>query len=422
MRKNLLDIMQKAKNLTLTAEEKSAIRADLALLMEKRPVRNAAPVRQLLQQRSLISAVLEKLRLKSLINNLSPMTIILIIALLVGGGTSAAAASALPGDVLYPVKVYVNEEVGGWLAVSAEEQANWDAHLAGKRLEEAEHLAAAGRLNAGVRADIDLRFKKHAADFKKLSDKIATGQNTGVALEINSDLESSLRAHERVMTQIAADNADKEDDGSELQPILSAVRAQLGQVIQARADAEDEVTVQTDDQFKTAAVGKLKAAEHKIAEVRDFIAKKAPVVSAETKIKAEAKLKMAEKALARGQAEVSRANYGQAFASFQEALRIAQEAKLSLATSDKINIEVKLPDIRVNLGEGFLEDADDDTAVDDSRAKAEKEVNEESGEDSGKADSPSDDSSKSESEAKMVPGNKKVEIKGDHEVEIDFGI
>src|SRR6185436_14919248 len=42
-----------------------------------------------------------------------------------GAGTSFGAEGALPGDLLYPVKVKVNEEVRGALTLSSESKAEW---------------------------------------------------------------------------------------------------------------------------------------------------------------------------------------------------------------------------------------------------------------------------------------------------------
>jgi len=79
------------------------------------------------------------------------MPILLVIALLVTGGASVAAESSLPGDVLYPVKINVTENVKSMLALSDESEAKLHSELAAKRIEEAEALAAESRLDADVR-------------------------------------------------------------------------------------------------------------------------------------------------------------------------------------------------------------------------------------------------------------------------------
>ena len=58
----------------------------------------------------------------------------LFILIFVGASTSYAAEMALPGDILYPVKAVVNENVVSALAFSEEAKANRSATLALRRL------------------------------------------------------------------------------------------------------------------------------------------------------------------------------------------------------------------------------------------------------------------------------------------------
>src|SRR3990167_3128159 len=116
------DLIKIAKNFKLNSEEKSRLKARLVLFMRDNPVTNNYDYR-LIRQRPLI---LNKF-----------MAIILIIVLLVGGGTSIAANNSLPGDILYPVKLGMNEKVAGWFDTSAEARAQYQSDLAIRRLEEA---------------------------------------------------------------------------------------------------------------------------------------------------------------------------------------------------------------------------------------------------------------------------------------------
>ncbi len=59
----------------------------------------------------------------------------LAVVFLIGGGTAAAAEGALPGDALYAVKIYVNEEVVQALAQSPVAKAEVHASLAERRVE-----------------------------------------------------------------------------------------------------------------------------------------------------------------------------------------------------------------------------------------------------------------------------------------------
>lgn len=348
MDKNFQNIFIKVTQVKLSSIEKGGMRADLELFTRKHPVRNADTTRLLLQERSksYISTFAEILILKPLINKLQPMTIVLIIALLVGGGTSFAAEGALPGDILYPIKVSINEEVRSFVAISDEAQAKWDARRAERRLEEAEKLAAEGRLNTETRADIESRFESHADAFEERTKKIESKQNTSASLEINSDFEASLKGHEQVLDKIASEKAGARE---EVKTLLIQVRTRLNTTTKARSNVEAEVSAEANSKFKTAAEGKLKAAENKISEVNGFIAQVQASVSADAYVRAEAQLKIAESLIIRGKTEVEAQSYGKAFASFQEAIRIAQEAKLLVATEEQINLEIKVPGVDIRM-------------------------------------------------------------------------
>lgn len=401
MQNNFNRITQKAKRITLLPHEKKEMRANLELFMAKYPVRKVDDTRLLLQERSEMSTFAGWFTLKPLISKLQPMVIALIIALLVGGGTSFAAQGTLPGDILYPIKVSVNEEVRGWIAISDEAQAKWDARRAEKRLEEAEELAAQGRLDAQTSADIESRFEGHAEAFGRQAEKIEAKQKTSVALEVHSNFEASLKAHEQILAQIVA---KKESTRAEIQPILVKTRVQQNLEAKARSDNEAKVSAEAGVEFQAAAEGKLKAAENKIAEVRGFISRIKTSVSANVTAEAEAKLEAAEEVVARGKVRMEAKAYGEAFTNFQEAIRVAQEAQLVAKTENELKIEIDAPsvNIRVNGGEKV-------------------ESNGQMQNNSEPKGSPSG-SGEVRSQTEVKSGNGSTNIKGNGEVKIDIGL
>ncbi len=356
MDKDFQNIFNKAKQIKLSSTEKDNMRMSLDLFTRAHPVRNAGTGRLLLRakSKSYISAFAEIFSLKSLTTKPQFMAIALIIALLIGGGTSFAAERALPGDILYPVKVGVNEEVRSFVAFTNQAQAELDTQLAQRRLEEAEKLASEGRLNTKVRADLESRFEGHAQAFEDQAKKIDSKQSTNTSLEVNSDFETALKAHEQVLGQIANGKADTR---IQIEPLLLKVRARLGTAVKARSNVEARVSAEADGEFKASSAGKLKAAENKVDEVRRFVTQIKASVSADSYVQAEAQLNTAENVIARGKTEVEAQTYGKAFASFQEAIRIAQEAKLLVAAEDENNIEIKVQGLKIkddNESDGSL--------------------------------------------------------------------
>jgi hypothetical protein len=100
----------------------------------------------------------------------------IIVAAALGGGTSLAAQQALPGDALWGFKVGVNENIRAAIAVDTESQAKWDITALGIRLDEAQKLAAEGKLEANAQAELEANYESHA---KAVAEAIAKLQAKG---------------------------------------------------------------------------------------------------------------------------------------------------------------------------------------------------------------------------------------------------
>ena len=408
---DMQNIFRTLRRVGLSPAEKKSVRAGVALFMEQHPVRNIALARQRIEERSKSahSAYAEVSALQSLLSRLQPMFIALLIALVVGGGTSFAAESALPGDALYPVKVSINEEVGSFLAFSEEAQARFDTRRAEKRLEEAEQLTIKGRLDSETSASIESRFAAHAEALEEDAQAIAAKNDSRAAFEVHSNFEASLSAHERILAQLALKETDVR---AVLEPLLLSVRTRLQTTARARSSAEADIRAKTNGEFKTAAEGKLGAAENKLREVRGFIERKKASVSADAHAKAEARLRAATEVIARGKTEMEAQTYGSAFASFEEASRIAQEAKLLLAAEERIGIEIDVPGIGIDLKIG------DDRAVEgavrlDGDERAETRTPQET---------TSTTSIEIESRTKGRSGTGATDVEGEGTIKIDIGL
>lgn len=106
----------------------------------------------------------------------APMAILLIFA-----GTAYAAAGSLPGDLLYPVKIHVNEPVEVAFATSPQAQVALQQHLAKERVSEAQALAAAGRLDATTTQELQDNFEVHASVALALAEHVAGHSTTTAA-------------------------------------------------------------------------------------------------------------------------------------------------------------------------------------------------------------------------------------------------
>jgi hypothetical protein len=67
---------------------------------------------------------------------LARFSVVLLAIAVIGMGTVFAAEVALPGDALYPVKIYVNEKVRSVMIKSPEERAEWAKERVERRIDE----------------------------------------------------------------------------------------------------------------------------------------------------------------------------------------------------------------------------------------------------------------------------------------------
>jgi len=295
--------------------EKNAVRDNLVFFMNRNPVISDQFGRQVLyRSNSLFS--LYKL-------NFSTMPLLIILALFVGGGASFAAEGSIPGDILYPVKVNVNEKVGSWVRLSDEAEARWNVRLVEERLIEAEELAANGKLDADARVRLEANFERHA---NKVESRISalSDADAKAAADIVSNLKTSLSAHDRILLNIGV-SLDGQTE-TEINLFLAKIRKEKRDAENTQKSEEREAVAQAD--VESAARGRMNAAENKIDEVEKYINKNSKRLSAAGVVSANTRLTLAKTTLAQGKVKLDAKAYAEAFVLFGKAHGVAQEAKL----------------------------------------------------------------------------------------------
>jgi len=96
----------------------------------------------------------------SLIRNKKVLILAFVIALLLmGGGTSYAAQRALPGDILYPIKINVNEKIADLMAVTKEAKVKLNKKIIKTRLGEMDKLISIGKFDKKKEVKIEKDLK-----------------------------------------------------------------------------------------------------------------------------------------------------------------------------------------------------------------------------------------------------------------------
>lgn len=112
-------------------------------------------------------------------------------------GLPALAENTVPGDVLYAMKVRVNEEVLSQLSFTPYEKVRWETRRVERRIAEARQLAQAGKLTDAVEAQITKTVQEHAATAQK--ELVAMRENdidgaavAQIAIDSSFDVQSAV--------------------------------------------------------------------------------------------------------------------------------------------------------------------------------------------------------------------------------------
>lgn len=186
-----------ARDIRLTAEESARAESALRAFMAEHPVNMAAAIRNN-ERTSRWEAFTSFFSVRY-----APAMAAVLVLVLGGGSLSYAAEHALPGDALYPVKVYVNEEVRAAVAVTPEAKATWNTERAERRIAEAETLAAANRLTTDVSETLAANFETHLKTANAQIQVIANNGRENDAVLFTVAVETKLRNHTVRLQNIA---------------------------------------------------------------------------------------------------------------------------------------------------------------------------------------------------------------------------
>lgn len=127
----------------------------------------------------------------------------LLIVILSGNSVVLASQNTVPGDTLYSVKTAIVEPVRIALAPSTVARASVRADIVQSRLQEVEILTARDTLDEEKEMEIQERIDAQVAILNKDLEKVRERDNEK-AQEINTTLEASMNAHNRVIKIIVA--------------------------------------------------------------------------------------------------------------------------------------------------------------------------------------------------------------------------
>lgn len=152
----------------------------------------------------------------------------IFVLLAVSTGASYAAASALPGDILYPIKIHVNERIEGTFAVDSKAHAEFAQKQIRRRVIEAETLISENRFDDAKRDQLAEETKTHVDSYTDARLQVEHKGNRGDVEELEDNMESTIRDHERAFNDmgVVVVVATSTDNTKGVRTLLRGHRAQ----------------------------------------------------------------------------------------------------------------------------------------------------------------------------------------------------
>lgn len=195
MKKFSEQLKKRADSIKMSTTERNELRERLLSYMEYHPLPESQTQGFNKLRFARPGAVVLALRNRWLVGRVVGSFVVLMLVVV-----PAMAENALPGDVLYPIKVRFNEEVRGAMNSSPYQKIEWETERLERRLAEAELLAEGGRLTPDAEADVAEAIKKHTEAARASIDTIRQSDKDEAAIAEIS-LSSSLDVSEEIWTK-----------------------------------------------------------------------------------------------------------------------------------------------------------------------------------------------------------------------------
>ena len=376
-KKELNKLIRQAKRVVvLKDEEKATMRAGVMNFVKQHPLKSG---NVLVKQNNPLAAFLSwtDIVMKKPMLKYASLTAVFAVMIVSLTGVSFAARNKLPGDMLYPIKVNINEKVLGFLSFSNKSKAQYDVYLTQLRLEELEKVAVKETLsNKNITKAVYL-LDKHIKNAQSHSESVKSKDKVKFSTDINSELEASLSAHSKILDTLADiknnnnnndinivknNNTDVKNNSTadNIKSIAFDVKNKNSEIVKKREDRESQLRKEpSNNTTKVLAENTLTISQEKIAYASEFIEEKKSKLSANSYANAQEAITTAKGYVVQGQTELQLGNSSQAFAMFQKATRTAEEAKINVKA--EINLKVDLsPTIKINVdGNGTINPIND---------------------------------------------------------------
>lgn len=259
-----------------------------------------------------------------------------VLIVVVSGGTAAAAEGALPGDILYPIKIHVNEEMRATLATSPKAKADWALSRAERRLEEAATLAIAGKLDDVKRATLDVDIDEQI----KSAGENRTQLENSNALSEASEVQVNIGAITVARANILGDKREESTRSKGKNPastVIAAMQSPSSTRAMAAFTLETTLDVQHATTSEALSKGERTAAKARIKATKNFLENARNMIEPSKRAEATLQLRAAADALSSGDESAARGDALEASTNFNSALKTATDVESIITTSTNSN-------------------------------------------------------------------------------------
>ncbi len=157
MDKQIKQLINKLKKITITEREMIFIRSNLSSFIFSSPMASTP------------SPYLFKSHFLTLRKSLIAACLIVIFG---GGALAFAAEKSLPGDILHPIKININEKIISALQFSPEAKIAWHKKIVDRRLAEIQALSLTGKLDKTKKAQMGDELKNNLDAISKINNSV----------------------------------------------------------------------------------------------------------------------------------------------------------------------------------------------------------------------------------------------------------
>lgn len=321
------------RSIRLRDEEKVRMRNALLYYIQTNPVRNVDVPRPIYQMSSLFPLSLFR------VITSKPMYIpaIILVLSLMGGGVSYAAEGSVPGDLLYPIKVRLNEEVRSAVAFTPRAKAEWAVRRTERRLEEAQELLTQNRLNQETRLRLEEGLGEATREVRQHVEQLTSRGNAGTATAVSSELEAILRAERTVFENTETAGPPSEERTRLMARIEEAV-VEAGNL---RAGAVSRAESGSSQELKHVGEEMRESARETIRETERLLQTRAGrQIDEKTREFAESRLREAARFLEQGEARLGANAHADALGSLQQSLFIGEEVRTLIEARERTRVDV----------------------------------------------------------------------------------